>query len=151
LKRVTITYIEYKNVIRLDRFGPPRIPCGEGGISKGDRFICGSVFYPATPGRNWQLSMEEVRSFLNFLENSVVHEGECRYLGIRKRSSERIAVLRCCSWLASGPSFLNRSLPGFPGANIKEFWLTILSEAKRPQIHVSEPEGRVLDLQWSEL
>jgi hypothetical protein len=75
LKRVTITYIEYKNVIRLDRFGPPRITCGEGGISKGDRFICGSVFYPATPGRNWQLSMGEVRSFLNFLENSVVHEG----------------------------------------------------------------------------
>jgi hypothetical protein len=25
-------------------------------------------------------------------------------------------------------------LPGFPGANIKEFWLTILSEAKRSQI-----------------
>ena len=26
--RVTITYIEYKNVIHLDRFGPPRIPYG---------------------------------------------------------------------------------------------------------------------------
>ena len=25
-------------------------------------------------------------------------------------------------------------VPGFPGANIKEFWLTILSEAKRLQI-----------------
>jgi hypothetical protein len=35
--------------------------------------------------------------------------------------------------------------------NIKEFWLTILSEAKRPQIQLFEPIGRVLDLQWSEL
>ena len=34
-----------------------------------------------------------------------------------------------------------------PGANIKEFLITILSEAERPQIHLSEPEGRVLDLQ----
>jgi uncharacterized protein with HEPN domain len=31
-------------------------------------------------------------------------------------------------------SFRNRLLAGFPGANIKEFWLTILSEAKRSQI-----------------
>ncbi len=30
--------------------------------------------------------------------------------------------------------------------NIKEFWLTILSEAERPQIQLSEPEGRVVDL-----
>jgi hypothetical protein len=34
-----------------------------------------------------------------------------------------------------------------PRRNIKEFWLTILSEAERPQIQLSEPEGRVLDLQ----
>ena len=79
---------------------------------------------------------------------------EFRCLGIRKRSSERkieqccgVAVQQCCGRLASGPSFLNRSLAGFPGANIKEFWLSILSEAKPPQIHLSEPEGRVLDLQ----
>jgi len=61
------------------------------------------------------------------------------------------AVLRCCSQQVSGLIFLERSLPGFPGVNIKGFWLTILSEVKRPQIHLSEPEGRVLDLQWSEL
>ena len=34
-----------------------------------------------------------------------------------------------------------------PRRNIKEFWLTILSEAERPQIQLSEPQGRVLDLQ----
>jgi len=34
-----------------------------------------------------------------------------------------------------------------PGANIKEFLVTILSEAKRPQIQLSEPGGGVLDLQ----
>ncbi len=28
-----------------------------------------------------------------------------------------------------------------PGANIKEFLATILSEAKRQQIHLSEPRG----------
>jgi cytoplasmic iron level regulating protein YaaA (DUF328/UPF0246 family) len=32
-------------------------------------------------------------------------------------------------------------LPGFPGANIKEFWLTILSEAKRPQTQCLRPKG----------
>ena len=32
-------------------------------------------------------------------------------------------------------------LPGFPAANIKEFWLTILSEAKRPQTQYLSPEG----------
>ncbi len=32
-------------------------------------------------------------------------------------------------------------LPGFPGANIKEFWLTILNEAKRPQIQCLSPKG----------
>jgi hypothetical protein len=32
-------------------------------------------------------------------------------------------------------------LPGFPGANIKEFWLTILSEAKRPQTQCPSPKG----------
>ena len=37
-----------------------------------------------------------------------------------------------------------------PRRNVKEFWLTILSEAERPQIQLSEPEGRVVDLQWSE-
>jgi hypothetical protein len=34
-----------------------------------------------------------------------------------------------------------------PRRNVKEFWLTILSEAERLQIQLSEPRGRVLDLQ----
>jgi hypothetical protein len=34
-----------------------------------------------------------------------------------------------------------------PPGNIKKYWLTILSEAERLQIQLSEPEGRVLDLQ----
>jgi hypothetical protein len=38
-----------------------------------------------------------------------------------------------------------------PRRNVKEYWLTILSETERLQIQLSEPEGRVLDLQWSEL
>jgi len=32
-------------------------------------------------------------------------------------------------------------LPGFPGANIKEFLVTILSEAKRPQIQCLSLKG----------
>ncbi len=32
-----------------------------------------------------------------------------------------------------------------PGANIKEFLLTILSEAKRPQIQCLSPKGAVLE------
>ena len=32
-------------------------------------------------------------------------------------------------------------LLGFPGANIKEFWLTILSKAKRPQTQCLSPKG----------
>jgi hypothetical protein len=32
-------------------------------------------------------------------------------------------------------------LPGFPGVNIKESWLTILSEAKRPQTQCLSPKG----------
>jgi len=32
-------------------------------------------------------------------------------------------------------------LPGFPGANIKESWVTILSEAKRPQTQCLSPKG----------
>ena len=32
-------------------------------------------------------------------------------------------------------------LPGFPGANIKEFWLAILSKAKRPQTQCLSPKG----------
>ena len=32
-------------------------------------------------------------------------------------------------------------VPGFPGANINEFWLTILSEAKRPQTQCLSPKG----------
>ncbi len=58
-----------------------------------------------------------------------------------------VVVLQCCGRLASGPLFLIRSLPGFPGANIKEFWLTILSEAKRPQRQCLSPQGEFLDLQ----
>ena len=34
-------------------------------------------------------------------------------------------------------------------SRIKIFSVTILSEAKRLQIQLSEPRGRVLDLQWS--
>jgi hypothetical protein len=34
-----------------------------------------------------------------------------------------------------------------PRRNVKEFWLTILSEAERLQIQLFEPRGRVLDLQ----
>jgi len=33
-----------------------------------------------------------------------------------------------------------RALAHIPGANMKEFLSTILSEAKRPQIQLSEPE-----------
>jgi len=32
-------------------------------------------------------------------------------------------------------------LPAFPGANIKEFWLTILSEAERSQTQCLSPKG----------
>ena len=32
-------------------------------------------------------------------------------------------------------------LPVFPGANIKESWVTILSEAKRPQTQCLSPKG----------
>ena len=38
-------------------------------------------------------------------------------------------------------NFPNRMLPWFPGANIKEFLLTILSEAKRPQTQCLSPTG----------
>ena len=55
-----------------------------------------------------------------------------------KTSSERDTV--------SGPVVAR-----VPRRNVKEFWLTILREAERLQILLSEPEGRVLDLQWSEL
>jgi len=41
----------------------------------------------------------------------------------------------------------SRAVAHIPGANIKEFLGTILSEAKRPQIQLSESEGRVLGLQ----
>jgi len=49
-----------------------------------------------------------------------------------------------------GENICSRAVAHIPGANIKEFLVTILREAKRPQIQLSEPEGRVLDLQWSE-
>jgi len=41
----------------------------------------------------------------------------------------------------------SRAVAHIPGANIKEFLVTILSEVKRPQIQLAEPEGGVLDLQ----
>jgi hypothetical protein len=41
----------------------------------------------------------------------------------------------------------SRAVGRVPRRNVKEFWLTILSEAERLQIQLSEPEGRVLDLQ----
>ena len=40
-----------------------------------------------------------------------------------------------------------RGVAHIPGANIKEFLVTILGEAKRSQIQLFEPERRVLDLQ----
>jgi len=40
----------------------------------------------------------------------------------------------------------SRAVAHIPGANMKEFWLTILSEAERAQIQLCEPVGRVLDL-----
>jgi hypothetical protein len=42
---------------------------------------------------------------------------------------------------------IQRAVAHIPGANIKEFLVTILSEAKRPQIQLFEPKGRVLGLQ----
>ncbi|MFX0200586.1 MAG: hypothetical protein ACFFCW_31085 [Candidatus Hodarchaeota archaeon] len=39
--------------------------------------------------------------------------------------------------------FRNALLVGFPGTNIKEFWVTILSEAKLEQIQCLSPEGAV--------
>jgi len=36
----------------------------------------------------------------------------------------------------------SRAVAHIPGANIKEFLVTILSEVKRPQIQLSEPGGR---------
>ena len=36
----------------------------------------------------------------------------------------------------------SRAVAHIPGANMKEFLVTILSEVKRPQIQLSEPEGR---------
>ena len=44
----------------------------------------------------------------------------------------------------------SRAVAHIPGANMKEFLLTIVSEAKRPQIQLSEPGGGVLGLQCSE-
>jgi len=52
---------------------------------------------------------------------------------------------------ANGGKICSRAVAHIPGANIKEFLVTILREAKRPQIQLSEPGGRVLGLQWSEL
>jgi len=52
------------------------------------------------------------------------------------------------------PLFLSLSISvavaHIPGANIKEFLVTILREAKRLQSQLFEPGGRVLGLQWSE-
>jgi hypothetical protein len=50
----------------------------------------------------------------------------------------------------------SRAVAHIPGANIKEFLVTILSEAERLQIQLSEPGGRVfsglsyrpLDRRW---
>jgi hypothetical protein len=40
-----------------------------------------------------------------------------------------------------------RAVAHIPGANIKEFLVTILSEAKRPQRQCLSPQGEFLDLQ----
>jgi hypothetical protein len=58
-----------------------------------------------------------------------------------------VAVLLCCGQRVNRLQFWNRSLTGFPGTNIKEFWLTIFSEAKRPQRQCLSPQGEFLDLQ----
>jgi len=41
----------------------------------------------------------------------------------------------------------SRAVAHIPGADIKEFLVTILSEEERSQIQLFEPIGRVLDLQ----
>ncbi len=38
-------------------------------------------------------------------------------------------------------SFFKGLLPESPGANIREFWLTILNKAKRPQSQSLSPKG----------
>jgi hypothetical protein len=48
---------------------------------------------------------------------------------------------------ANGRKTCSRAVAHIPGANIKEFLVTILSEAERAQIQLPEPEWRVLDLQ----
>jgi hypothetical protein len=48
---------------------------------------------------------------------------------------------------ANGQEICLWAVSHIPGANFKEFLVTILSEAKRPQIQLFEPEGQVLDLQ----
>ncbi len=44
---------------------------------------------------------------------------------------------------SQGLRFRSRLLAGFPGANIKEFLVTILSEAKWPQIKCLNLKGTV--------
>jgi len=81
-------------------------------------------------------------------------------VGIWKTSSERkLRFFRSVASRVSGekPSSLSeiswssvtsgRVVARVPRRNVKEFWLTILSEAERSQIQLAEPEGRVLDLQ----
>ena len=48
---------------------------------------------------------------------------------------------------ANGLKICSRAVSHIPGANIKEFLVTILCEAKRAQTRVFEPERRVLGLQ----
>jgi len=70
------------------------------------------------------------------------------YLGIRAK--DRKAMKRGDKGFLRHEKICSRAIAHIPGANIKEFLLTILREAKRSQIQLSEPGGRVLDLQWSE-
>ena len=69
------------------------------------------------------------------------------------RQSER---LQTQFWVEGGvndgmvENICSRAVAHIPGANMKEFLVTILGEAKRLQIQLSEPGGRVLGLQWSE-
>jgi hypothetical protein len=108
--------------------------------------LIGLLVISENPNVKWLMMSNEKRTPARFHENEHHSRARARNTRTRNTNSEErglgkgalselrfcgVAVLQCCGRLASGPSFLNRSLPGFPGANIKELWLTILSEAKR--------------------
>ena len=54
----------------------------------------------------------------------------------------------CCA-KTNTPKLSSGRPEGCSESRIKIFSVTMLGEVKRPQIQLSEPEGRVLDWQWS--